>query len=36
MSAATRYPIIDGHNDALMAFSAPYNAPISTFFEQAG
>lgn len=30
----TPYPIIDGHNDALMAFSAPHNAPISSFFER--
>lgn len=30
----TPYPIIDGHNDALMYFSPPTNAPVSTFFER--
>jgi membrane dipeptidase len=34
MSSSARYPIIDGHNDALMAFSPPTNAPIGEFFEQ--
>lgn len=34
MSAIPRYPIIDGHNDALMAFSAPYHAPLASFFER--
>lgn len=28
------YPIIDGHNDSLMYFSPPTNAPINTFFER--
>jgi membrane dipeptidase len=28
------YPIIDGHNDALMYFSSPMNASISSFFER--
>lgn len=28
------YPIIDGHNDALMYFSPPTNAPVSSFFER--
>ncbi|MFN8528545.1 MAG: dipeptidase [Anaerolineae bacterium] len=27
------YPIIDGHNDALMDYSPPTSAPVSTFFE---
>ncbi|MDX1995488.1 MAG: membrane dipeptidase, partial [bacterium] len=34
MSTPTRYPIIDGHNDALMYFSPPNNRPVSTFFER--
>lgn len=34
MSTATRYPVIDGHNDALMYFSPPLGAPVSTFFER--
>jgi membrane dipeptidase len=34
MSATKRYPIIDGHNDALMYFSPPTNAPVSSFFER--
>lgn len=29
-----RYPIIDGHNDALMMYSPPTAAPISSFFER--
>lgn len=28
------YPIIDGHNDALMDYSPPKSAPLSSFFEQ--
>jgi membrane dipeptidase len=28
------YPIIDGHNDALMYFSPPTSAPISSFFQR--
>ncbi len=34
MSPTKRYPIIDGHNDALMYFSPPNNAPVSSFFER--
>jgi len=29
-----KFPVIDGHNDALMYFSPPDNAPISSFFER--
>jgi membrane dipeptidase len=28
------FPVFDGHNDALMYFSPPDNAPVSTFFER--
>src|SRR5262245_17487563 len=31
---AAEFPIIDGHNDALMYFAAPNNAPIESFFER--
>jgi membrane dipeptidase len=34
MSTTNRYPIIDGHNDALMVFSPPKNAPVSSFFDR--
>ena len=34
LSSEKRYPIIDGHNDALMYFSSPTNAPVETFFER--
>lgn len=34
MSSHPRYPIIDGHNDALMRFSPPTSAPVSEFFER--
>ena len=34
MPAANRYPVIDGHNDALMYFSPPTSAAVSTFFER--
>jgi membrane dipeptidase len=29
-----KFPIIDGHNDGLMYFSPPDNAPIGSFFER--
>jgi membrane dipeptidase len=32
---AAEFPIIDGHNDALMYFAPPNNAPIESFFERA-
>jgi membrane dipeptidase len=34
MPETKRYPIFDGHNDALMYFSPPDNATISSFFER--
>lgn len=33
MTTPQRYPIIDGHNDALMYFSPPRNAPVTSFFD---
>ncbi len=34
MPSANRYPVIDGHNDALMTFSPPTSAPVSAFFDR--
>lgn len=34
MPTANRYPVIDGHNDALMYFSPPMSAAVGTFFER--
>jgi membrane dipeptidase len=34
MTDLPRYPIIDGHNDALMRFSPPVSAPLDDFFRR--
>jgi hypothetical protein len=33
MTPPARYPIIDGHSDALMVFSPPRSVPVAGFFE---
>lgn len=34
MTASLNFPIFDGHNDALMGFSPPFNHPLARFFER--